>query len=203
MLNSFLFSQAIEEIETVFGSMKLTSNQMEGWFSRLSHFDDDDLRMAIHRIIKTGHKPSFITLQSELFNAKRQLHSEEPILSGSYREEGGKASPFTDELIAHSRTHMQGLIQMMKMGEVEREATRLALKESWLMGFNELPDVVSQEEIEQMARLKSVEELERVGVLNKQYPTAKLVVPLLEVEQQYRSKEPSTSTDMVSFDSLF
>lgn len=188
MDNSF-FSLVIQEIESVYGSLKLSADQKIGWYSRLKHFTEDEARLATHNLIKNGLKPSYQQLELELRRASNIINPKVNILSASYLVEMGRAAPFTDEKLAFSKAGMQGISKLMKMpkGKAKAEFAQ-KLKKDWLEGFLKLPDCTEQEDILQYAKNKDVAMLDILGVLNKNYPKDKPIIPMLVLERNYKSK---------------
>lgn len=187
MDNSF-FKMVIDELQSVYGSLKLSTDQQVGWFSRLKHFTEDEARLATHNLINQGIKPNYQTLELELKKAHRLLNPNVPILSATYLVEKGGVAPTTDELIALSETAMQGLAKLMKMrkGEAKQQFAN-ELKENWLISFSSLPEYTTEDEVMHYAEAKDIKMLEILNVLNPMYPKYRPEIPFLHIEKNYRS----------------
>lgn len=187
MDNSF-FDMAIQEIESVYGSLKLTADQKIGWYSRLKDFSEDDTRLAVTAIITLGLKPTYQTLEAELKKARRKLDPNIPILSATYLVEKGGACPTTDESLDLTKRALQGLASLMKMrkGEKKKQFAN-ELKENWLMAFSNLPDYTPEDQIMEYAEAKDFRMLEILNVLNPAYPKERPEVPFLHIEKNFRS----------------
>jgi len=187
-MDNLFFDMAIQEIESVYGSLRLTADQKIGWYSRLKGFSEDDARVAVTSLILLGLKPTYQTLELELKKARRKLNPNIPILSTTYLEEKGGVCPATDESIALNKKAMQGLVRLMKMpkGEKKKQFTN-ELKENWLMEFPNLPDYTTEDQIMEYAKAKDFRMLEILNVLNPMYPKDRPEVPFLHIEKNYRS----------------
>lgn len=195
-MDKSFFTMVIQEIESIYGGLKLTKDQVSGWYSRLKNFTEDEARLAVDRLIKQGFKPNYIELEKQLKFAHRAINPDINILSATYLVEKGRVAPFTDELIALTKDSMQGLATMMKMrkGQAKQEVCE-RLKENWLVKFKELPDCTEQNDVLEYARRKDIKMLELLGVLNPMYPKEKVFVPIMHIEKQYGKTQDIETTD--------
>jgi len=180
-LRRITFKFGMEELRLFFKAFKPKSEQLEAWYSRLQQFEDSALRVAINVLTETEtYAPSFAKLKEEIIKARDKLghtHQETLKAVGSY-------AALSDDKFELQSGLMGDLLDLLRLPAEQRAVRAKMLKETWHNQYQELPDVINQQQAQDLIDRKDWESCLHYGIITEQPKEQEtMYIPLFSTEK--------------------